>query len=128
MGKAKVTEAQEYEKKVADWEEKGYAIPQICEVCGGIRESEKRSAFKHEEGKVHKGILMMKKMHKDLRRKEERGELKVDRDIEDEERDQRDREAKERRAKDREERDRQAKERRAREREAKEREAKEREQ
>merc|ERR1712217_206245 len=123
--KTKVTQAQEYEKKAADWEEKVFQMPQICDICGGIKESEKRSAFKHEEGKVHKGILMMMDMHKDMKKREAKGELKVDGDIVDEEEKLREDEARERRREDREKRERDDKERRKKERERREREREE---
>jgi len=125
--KKKVTDAQEYEKKGKDWEEKTFAMPQICDICGGIKESEKRSAFKHEEGKVHKGILMMMDMHKEMKKREARGELKVDGDIVDEEEKLREDDARERRANERDKREREAKDRRRKEREEKEREREEKE-
>lgn len=128
QSKLAIYNAQEYEKKAKEYEDQAVTSgSQICDICGGIKESENFSAFKHEEGKVHKGILAITKMHKELKKKEADGELKVDRDIEEEEQKDKDREAKERRAKDREARDREDKERRTREREEREREAKEKE-
>lgn len=104
--KIKVNSAQEYEKKAIDWEGKANALPEICEICGSIKENAKRSGFKHEAGKLHQGVLMIKKMLAELKEKEARGELKVDEDILAEERDAKEREADEREAKQREDRDR----------------------
>jgi len=73
--------SQEYEKKAKEYEGQGVSGSQICDICGGIKETENFSAFKHEEGKVHKGILAITTMHKDLKKKEAKGELKVDKDI-----------------------------------------------
>eukprot|EP00401_Gymnodinium_catenatum_P016336 CAMPEP_0117511882 /NCGR_PEP_ID=MMETSP0784-20121206/28740_1 /TAXON_ID=39447 /ORGANISM="" /LENGTH=512 /DNA_ID=CAMNT_0005307575 /DNA_START=183 /DNA_END=1721 /DNA_ORIENTATION=- len=125
--KCKVSCAQEYEKKSLDCDDTATGLPEICDICGSIKESEKRSAFKHDAGKVHQGILMIKRMHAELKAKEAEGVLKVDDEILAEEREAKDREAKDRRAKEREAREREAREREAKEREAREREARERE-
>jgi len=110
--KRMINDAKDREQEAVELEESGSAFPEICEVCGERKDNDKRSAFKHEAGKVHQGILTIKKMYADLKKREGKGEIRVHQDIVDEERDQKDRDAKERRAKERDERERREKERR----------------
>jgi len=121
--KRKIAESKIAEEKAKEAEENSGppdVSERICSLCGERRDTEKKSAFSHESGRVHQGVLLIIKKHRELREREEKGKLKVDRDFINKETDRIERDAKDkRRAKEREEREERAarKEREERERE-----------
>lgn len=58
--KAKMQEADELSKKVADWETKAGVAVEVCSICGSSKESdiaaEKASKVLHEMGRVHETV------------------------------------------------------------------------
>jgi len=90
----KVACAKEYERKAKDWDAKAMGMPEVCEICGSTKENDtgiKATGFAHSGGKVHQGFVMIRKWHKDLKEKEDKGELPVKGDPSADAKDDRDR-------------------------------------
>jgi len=128
--KRKIADAKAAEEKAKEWEE-NQGPPdvdeRICGICGERKDTEKKSAFKHEAGRVHQGVLLIKRKLAEFKKKEEEGKLKVDRDLLKEEDVRKERAARDekekRREKEREDRERKKRQREKEERQEREREA-----
>jgi len=78
--RVKMDEAEEFKAKASDWKKKLGQVIEICDICGSSKESDIGidGQFPHTMGKTHKGYVVIRKMHAELKEAEDRGELKFE--------------------------------------------------